>query len=171
MASTTLLLTSPRSRKRSFDDMEVPSNISQNDQVVHEMSAIRPVYLDALTACSGKDSNRQASPALSTISSLSSLSATTPVPSTPHGSSTYEGPKTKKRKPTFAEKQEEERQSILKRARREEERNVKNEERRVKNEAKEVKKREKDLEKQVKEDEKRRKEEEIEKKERVSLWI
>jgi len=100
---------------------------------------------------------------------LSSLSATTPGPSTPQGSITHEAPRAKKRKLTFAEKQEEERQKILKKARREEERNVKNEERRVKNEAKEVKKREKDLEKQVKEDEKKRKEEEIEKKERVSL--
>lgn len=119
--------------------------------------------------------DRQASPAPSDTSSLTSVTTGTTPPAGINldGAADSERP-AKRRKLTLVEKEqkrvEKEARDKLKeeaKAKREEEKQVKDEERRLKNEVKEEKKREKELKQQEKEEEKRKKQEELDKKERV----
>ncbi|KAB8360641.1 hypothetical protein FH972_024379 [Carpinus fangiana] len=108
-------------------------------------------------------SSRQPSPAPSTASALTSLTAT-PPPGLPLGTAATGEPPVKKRKLTAAEKEQQRveketrlREKEAKKAEREAEKALKDEERRVKNEEKEEKKRQRDLENHKKEQEKEEK--------------
>ena len=119
--------------------------------------------------------SRAGSPALSTTSSLTSLSTSaTPPPTALNVDGSTDQPPAKRRKLTSAEKQvkafekaEKEKEKIEAKAKRDEEKAVKDEERRIKNEAKEEKKREKELKTQEKEEEKQKKQAELDKKAKV----
>jgi chromatin assembly factor 1 subunit A len=115
--------------------------------------------------------SRQGSPAMSTTSSLTSVStlATPPPMIMGFDGTTDPAPHpAKRRKLTLQEKDERRREKEEKEKVREEAKQVKDEERRIKNEAREEKRREKELKDQQKEEEKRKKQEAIDKKERVS---
>ena len=138
------------------------------------------------SSSTSKHQSRAVSPSRSSVSSLSSVTATPPPPNM-DGTSDVQPPPAKRRKLTVGEKeanrQEKEKAKAEKdrlqaekkakreedRARKDEERAVKDEERRKKNEEREEKRRERDIEKQQKEEIKRQKEEDIAKKERVGL--
>ena len=121
-----------------------------------------------------QNNQREASPATSTISALTSLSGT-PAPTTAvDGTSESPQPSAKRRKLTLVEKQEKIHERAEKRAKREEDRlkredekRKRDEERRVRNEVLEEKRREKEIRKQEKEQVKKQEEEEKAKKERV----
>lgn len=125
--------------------------------------------------------SRQPSPALSSISTLTSIEATPPPFGLDETSQSGLGiPPAKRRKLTFAEREvrkaekaEKERVKVEQKTKKEEEKQAKDEEQKLKNEAKEEKRRQRELEKQQKEqekeDEKRRKEEEKVKKEKVNV--
>lgn len=121
--------------------------------------------------------SRQASPALSSVTSLSSLSATPPPPTfgldgsaqTREEAQTGE-PAAKKIKLTPAEKELRKAEKEAQKTKREQEKQARDEERRQRNEVKEEKRRERELAQQRKDDEKRKIEEEKAKKERVSYY-
>ncbi|KAI9721647.1 MAG: hypothetical protein M1828_005014 [Chrysothrix sp. TS-e1954] len=140
------------------------------------------------SSSTSKQQSRAGSPTPTSVSSLSSITATPPPPTT-DGTSDPQPPPAKRRKLTFAEKEagrqqkevakaEKDRLQVEKKARREEEkirrdeeRAAKDEEKRKKNEEREEKRRERELEKQEKEEAKRKKEDEVAKRERAQKRI
>lgn len=165
------------SKKRLLE--ETVSQSIEKEQHTFAMP-ISPQSLDSkhngTSATLPDGTSRQASPALSITSSLTSVSVT-PDPS---GASTLNGgPPAKRRKLTFAERERKQKERADKKAKAEEEKRtrdelklVKDEEKRIVNEEKEEKRRKKELEAQekaqAKEEIKRKKEEEILKRTRVS---
>ena len=180
------------SKKRSFEDASIqPYSASQMSLVPEKpMSTyMEPAGISGtapgiqIESAATSDSTRQSSPAPSTFSSLTSISAT-PPPFNLDGNAVCHLP-AKRRKLTGPEKEardrektakktqreEEKAQKEVEKARKEEERAVKraqqDEERRQKNEVKEERRRERELKDQEKEEKKRKEEEEKLKKERV----
>jgi chromatin assembly factor 1 subunit A len=176
----------PTSRKRSYDGT-ILSN-SKDDDLGDAGESSLPTPSSGTTSMGdAPNRSRQASPALSTSSSLTDLTDLTGEGS----KASLSAAPSKKRKLTFAEREVEralrnqerearEKQKADDRARREAEKRVKDEEKSKREEEKELARREreldkaekqkvKDAEKRVKEDEKRKKEEEKDKKERVSM--
>lgn len=187
----TALSSPPSPKKRSFNDME-SSPLGQEDQ-----SSTNPTTASASTEPSPEKAkvettsqnltgqSRHPSPALSTLSSLSTLTATTPPQSNPSQVFAAASQPLKKRKLTLCErearsreiaakktqKEDEKARKLAEKAKKDEEyaakRALQDEERRQKNEIKEEKRRDKELKHQQKEQRKREEEEEQQKKQRV----
>lgn len=182
----------PNSLKRSYDAMASPKSPQKPIPSVSitlpstELSPESDPSSSRGSMTQPHSRSRQASPALSAAStSLTSMSATPPPPTygldgTTQAAGAGDQPPAKRRKLTFAEKEQrkkdkEERdnekaaQRENKDAEKAELKAKRDEEKRLKNELLEEKRREKDLEKLKKDEEKRKVEEERGKKERVSF--
>jgi len=156
--------------KRKLSNIDVP-----------QLSAVplSPHSMDSSTTSNGAvigQCSRQASPAVSITSSLTSISThDEPQPiSGLDGTAESTTRPVKRRKLTPAEKMEKTKEKAEKdrvreqeKAKKDEEKLVKDEERRKKNEEKEEKRRQKEQKDQQKEEEKRKKQDELDKKERV----
>ncbi len=174
MAST--ISPSPRPRKRPLHDEQESSDVfdsiehqNQNAGLTSPLSMSMSHHGTPPILPNGQ--SRQASPAMSTMSSgLSSVSATPPPFNQDGTPSTVTRP-AKRRKYTPSEKLQNERERAKKKAKHEEEKQVKDEEKRKRNEILEERRRKRDLEKHEKEEVKRRRDEEQEKKKRVRFII